>query len=238
MVGAWVVLVIGIALTHHFDMATAQKALSQGWIIFLNDHVTINLALSILSAWDKGYAAAGIQSWVRTSSRYLWHITCLWNSMVFLDNRWYKGILPTRRGGERESITKKEKRQIPSKIAQPSLTLIPFLSGKKTFIFHMLSHQRFAVVSLGKTHFVQFQSLAIGIQGQHQYFKTFIWRKNINMMVVSIYSTESFMIKHLRESSLKRADNILRLSCSSVKMSSVLSTFFFYSLIFSFELLL
>lgn len=67
------------------------------------------------------------------------------------------------KGGEIKSITKKEKRQIPSKIAHLSLALLPFLSGKKKIIFHIFVHQRFTVVSLGKMHFVQFQSLATGL---------------------------------------------------------------------------
>lgn len=72
--------------------------------------LTINLVLSLLSAWDKGYVAAGIQSRVRASSRYFGHNTCLWNSMVFLDNRCYKGILPVGKGGEIKSNTEKKKK--------------------------------------------------------------------------------------------------------------------------------
>ena len=40
-------------------------------------------------------------------------------------------------------------------------------------------------------------------------FENFCLKKKIRTAVISIYGTESFMIKHLRKSSLKHADDLL-----------------------------
>lgn len=166
-------------------------------------HVTINLVLSILSAWDKGYVAAGIQSQVRASSRCFWHITCLWNSMVFHDNRWYKSSFPMGKDREIENNTEKKKMQIHSKIALPRLTLLPLLSKikkSKKFIFHMFNHQRFTIVSLVKCILYNCSPGLWG-RGNSGTMLVFLnlWLKK-KYIVVSICSFVFFMIEHLESS--------------------------------------
>lgn len=61
-------------------------------------------------------------------------------------------------------------------------------------------------------------------------FENFCLKKKIHMAVISIYGTESFMVKHLRKSSLKHADDLLSFSCPPVKTSSISSHFIYFLL--------
>lgn len=67
-----------------------------------------------------------------------------------------------------ESNTDKEKRQIPSKIAQPSLTLLPLFSEnkekKKAYLPYVQSPEVYCCF-IGKVHFAQLQSSAMRLWG-------------------------------------------------------------------------